>query len=764
MKWVFIPLTYLSAIFVTGCLQYNFKKTQHISIEPPLRMLLGAAGLALFLNATAMLANSSQMACILFGAYHFAIDCVALGMMSFVRRYTNIRQYHRKLQIILTVGADIDGILMLINCFKPILFQCEITYDKFKQPFYYMNEKSYLYNYHIILLYMIAFVILWDLIRKIWKSPKIYKLKYIVILILNCVIIACHSLYLRLDTKIDYSLLWYAVVAFCIFYFSMIYIPRGLIDKLLYFTISNMQDGIICLDMEHKCIHANKTARIYCDDEIDLQIQAWFSEIIPTEAESYFWNSKRRIDGSMCYFRLRYQKIFYVKSKYLGCFFSIQDCTQETERFVKEKYRATHDALTGIYNKQYFYEIAKEKILQNSKQDYCILCTDVKNFKLINDIFGVQAGDKLLMRIASVLQSLAGENWVYGRLAADKFALCIPKLEFHEERILKKIVRMAKLTELNEDSIFKIHIHIGVYMIEDRNLGISVMCDRANLAIRTIKDSYQNIVAYYQKNLRDDYINKQKVISEFEEAIRTRQFQAYIQPQVSVSGKIKGGETLVRWIHPESGMIPPIKFIEIFEQSGFISRLDAYMWETACIQLQRWKHTGLTEAYLSVNISQKDFYLLDVYKILTGLVEYYKINPRNLHLEITETAVMNNPQAQLPLIEKLRTYGFLVEIDDFGSGYSSLNTLKDLKADILKIDMGFLSKTENLERSKIILNTIINLAKALKMEVITEGVETQEQVNFLKAYGCDIFQGYYFAKPMPVAEFEKNYLNKTVKV
>ena len=417
-----------------------------------------------------------------------------------------------------------------------------------------------------------------------------------------------------------------------------------------------------------------------------------------------------------------------------------------------------------IESLEYFYEIAKEKMLENPNQEYYILCTDVKNFKLVNDIFGVQAGDKLLMRISGVLHSLASENWVYGRLAADKFAICVPKTEFHEEKILKKIVRMAKLTELNENSIFKIHIHIGVYRVEDRNLGISVMCDRANLAIKTIKNSYQNIVAYYQKNLRDSFINEQKIISEFEEAIRTRQFQAYIQPQISaIDGKIRGGETLVRWIHPESGMIPPIKFIEIFEQAGFISRLDAYMWETACMQLQKWKHAGLTEAYLSVNISQKDFYLLDVYKILTGLVEHYHLNPRNLHLEITETAVMNNPQAQLPLIDKLRNYGFLVEIDDFGSGYSSLNTLKDLKADILKIDMGFLSKTENSERSKLILRMIIALAKALKMEVITEGVETQEQVNFLKAYGCDIFQGYYFAKPMPVADFETYYLNKILK-
>lgn len=732
-----------------------------MSIEPPIRMLLCSAGLALFLNATAMLTTSVQAAYILFGAYHFAMDCVVLGMMSFVRRYTNTRQYNRKLQTALTIGSDIDGILMIVNCFRPVMFQCGIIYDKLGLPFYHISSKSNLYYYHIILIYIMVLILLYDLTKKIIESPKIYKLKYAVILMLSCIVVAFHSIYLQLDTEIDYSLIWYAIVAFSIFYFSMIYIPRGLMDRLLYFTISNMQDGIICLDIENKCVHANKTARIYCDSEIDQQVRTWFVKNVPQDAESCYWDAKRRIDGRMRYYKIQYQKIFDVASKYLGCFFIIQDCTEETERFATEKYRATHDALTGIYNKEYFYEITREKILQNPQQEYCILCTDVKNFKIVNDIFGVQTGDKLLMRIAGILRSLAGEGWVYGRLTADRFALCVPRTEFHEEQILKKIVRIAKLTE---DTVFKVHIHIGVYMIEDKNLGISVMCDRANLAIKTIKDSYQNVVAYYQENLREDFINEQKVISEFEEAIRCRQFQAYIQPQVSTDGKIRGGETLVRWIHPETGMIPPDKFIGIFEQTGFISRLDAYMWETACIQLREWKNIGLTEAYLSVNISQKDFYLIDVYKVLTGLVEYYQLEPKSLHLEITETAVMNNPQAQLPLIRKLREYGFLVEIDDFGSGYSSLNTLKDLKADILKIDMGFLGKTAHQERSKIILRMIIALAKSLQMEVITEGVETQEQVSYLKSYGCDIFQGYYFAKPMPVSEFEMHYLNQTVKI
>ena len=200
------------------------------------------------------------------------------------------------------------------------------------------------------------------------------------------------------------------------------------------------------------------------------------------------------------------------------------------------------------------------------------------------------------------------------------------------------------------------------------------------------------------------------------------------------------------------------------EQTGLISRLDRSMWELACAQLKKWDDMGFKKSYLSINISQKDFYLLDVYNVITSLIYKYGIDPSRLHLEVTESAIMDDPTNHLKLIARLRKRGFVVEIDDFGSGYSSLNMLKDLDADVLKIDMGFLQKTTNAEKSTIILKTIISLAKSLNMQVITEGVEKLEQVEYLSRFGCDIFQGFYFAKPMPVEDFEKLYLNKRFRM
>ena len=205
-------------------------------------------------------------------------------------------------------------------------------------------------------------------------------------------------------------------------------------------------------------------------------------------------------------------------------------------------------------------------------------------------------------------------------------------------------------------------------------------------------------------------------------------------------------------------MLPGV-FIEPFERNGMIVKLDLHVWELACRQLREWKDRGFADRYISVNISSKDFFFVDIYKEFTTLVERFGISPGNIKLEITETAVMTDLPKQLALIRKLREAGFIVEMDDFGSGYSSLNMLKDIQLDVLKIDMDFLRQSENEERSRTILKTVVALSRELGVPVITEGVETKDHVDFLTRIGCDIFQGFFFARPMKVADYEKKYFN-----
>ena len=240
---------------------------------------------------------------------------------------------------------------------------------------------------------------------------------------------------------------------------------------------------------------------------------------------------------------------------------------------------------------------------------------------------------------------------------------------------------------------------------------------------------------------------------ELTSAIENEDFKVYLQPQVRCEdGLVKGAEALVRWEHRKLGLIPPGDFIEFFEQNGLITELDMYVWEKVCQILKQWKEEGRDD-YIAVNISMKDFYIIDLYKVFTNLIEKYGIDKNKLRLEITESAFTLDLEKNVNVIKQLQMFGFIVEMDDFGSGYSSLNALKDIPVNIIKMDMRFVSQTQDPARADTIIRMILAMAKELNMEVVAEGVETVEQAEKLKQYGCSYIQGYLYAKPMPAEEY-----------
>jgi EAL domain-containing protein (putative c-di-GMP-specific phosphodiesterase class I) len=226
---------------------------------------------------------------------------------------------------------------------------------------------------------------------------------------------------------------------------------------------------------------------------------------------------------------------------------------------------------------------------------------------------------------------------------------------------------------------------------------------------------------------------------------------------VSFEGVVTGAEALVRWEHPLRGLLNPVDFLPIFEKNYRIIDIDKYVWELACRQLRKWNDEGIHDLYISVNISPRDFECIDVYETLTSLVDKYGIDAEQLRIEITETTIMQNPEKQIELIGKLRLAKFYVEMDDFGSGYSSLGMLKDMHLDAIKLDMRFLSRGVDEERGRKVVKLTVKLIKELGMTAIAEGVETQEEVDYLKKIGCDVFQGFHFSRPISVEEFERRY-------
>jgi EAL domain-containing protein (putative c-di-GMP-specific phosphodiesterase class I) len=336
-------------------------------------------------------------------------------------------------------------------------------------------------------------------------------------------------------------------------------------------------------------------------------------------------------------------------------------------------------------------------------------------------------------------------------MGGDKFGVLIPKSEFDPYRVERTLSNYVVTDGNIEHSLF---IHLGVYEVTKTDTDVSVMFDRAHLALSTIKDDYKTHIAYYDDELREKAKWNQHISTQLQHAISQKQVVPYLQPIVDDSGKVVGAEALARWNHPDRGFLSPASFIPYFEKNGLIVEVDKHMWRSACEILSRWEQID-KEMFISVNISPKDFYFMDVKEEIHNLVEEYGIEPKRLRIEITETVMMNDIDERIKILNELRSEGFIVEMDDFGSGYSSLNQLKDMPLDVLKIDMKFLSKAQDNNKAETILRNILRLSNDLGLFSLTEGVETKDQYKKLNEMGCNLFQGYYFAKPMSVTDYEK---------
>lgn len=421
--------------------------------------------------------------------------------------------------------------------------------------------------------------------------------------------------------------------------------------------------------------------------------------------------------------------------------------------YAKLEYRLNYDSLTKAYNRYGFYKNAQKLIKEHTDTEYCLILSDIKSFKLINEIYGENIADKILIDEVNIIRQKMKGNSVLGRLNGDIIAMVIPK-EYLSEKEFSDMIKL--LSDRYSNKNFRLHIYLGVYYIKDVNETIRQMVDKVSLVIMKSKGNMSNYILYYDENSYRNDIFKQQLIGEFETALNENQFCMYLQPQTDKDGNMLGAEALIRWNHPNMGLIMPGAFIECFEDAGLIYRLDNYIWEKAAKQLKIWKDSGYNY-YISVNISAKDFYHIDVYQTFKNLVSKYGIDTDKLHIEITETALSEDKQAAHKTIERLHDEGFIIEIDDFGSGYSSFNFLKDVCADVIKIDRVFLKKSSHEERGEQILRSIISLSHDIGMDVITEGVENVDQLSMLAKMNCDWFQGYYFSKPIAVGDFEEKY-------
>ena len=434
------------------------------------------------------------------------------------------------------------------------------------------------------------------------------------------------------------------------------------------------------------------------------------------------------------------------------------DCHNRKSRELGLKNTAVYSGLernemTGLLKKRSFIKDVESRLSTINAEDWCLVSIDVENFKLFNEWYGHNEGDLLMVQISAALLA-AGERTggTAGYFGQDDFCLMTP---FDMAFIGELYDEIASLVSLRGGNVGFLPA-FGICRME-KNSTVLDMLDRAFLAVQVAKTGYRNRVRVFDKSMYLRTDEEYHVLTDFFKALKQHEVVFYLQPQCRASsGKVVGAEALARWIKPDGTVVPPDVFIPVLEKRGLISDLDMYIWEEVCRWQRAWIDGGHTPLPVSVNVSVADILHTDLPVVFENLTEKYALDRKLIKIEITESSYISNTTLVKDTVRSLREKGFTVLMDDFGSGYSTLNMLKNLNIDIIKLDAQFLNMDEdNEEKSIRILESVTNMTKTIGVPIIVEGVETQEQRDFLQNLGCSYIQGYYFYRPMPTADFEK---------
>jgi len=471
-----------------------------------------------------------------------------------------------------------------------------------------------------------------------------------------------------------------------------------------------------------------------------------------SDKDSFFIEYGRKIEGIINSNQIRYDKI--VKNngeiEYIAMGFRNVDVAKNSET----------DDLTGLLTRPGFFAKAEEMLELNPDAQFDILISDIIDFKKINETYGTAVADKILRWQGDYLSALDIDGLLMGRYGGDQIVI------FGKHEIIANVMGYSYKEEFakaeKENGLPSITVKFGIYEDIKHDRSIVSSCDKAHMALNSIKHNYNKDLEYYSTELKTKLEKHRRIEESMHDSLKNGDFKVYYQPKHDAqTGKLAGAEALVRWIHPEYGFMSPGDFIPIFEHNGFIVENDRFVWNRTCENLRRWMDSGIDVVPISVNASKLTMERTDIVDNMKRSVMKNALLPDTLHIEITETLMSEDPADLVDKLNRIRDAGFRVELDDFGSGYSSMNVLSTLPIDVVKLDMSFMQQFGDEKRAKILV-ACVNLAKELGFNTVSEGVEHEEQREALGDLGVDMIQGYLYSKPLPEEEFEE-YLKKHMK-
>lgn len=427
----------------------------------------------------------------------------------------------------------------------------------------------------------------------------------------------------------------------------------------------------------------------------------------------------------------------------------IEDCVHYMNDEIKVQFGV--DPMTGLMNRRAFINASEERIRADRTRNYVLVIGDINGLGGINDLYDNAGGDAIIKYVADVVRDYcAGREGICARLGGGSYGICIPHSQANMDAF--KEISVINIEHLGIE--YPLSLKYGIYRITDHDILMSKAIMYATYAYRNARDHSRNSYTLYTEQMSEEMLTEAEVTQKMRKAKDNNEFVLFLQPKYDhLTGKLAGGEVLSRWIKSDGAMVSPGIFIPVFEKNGFVSELDRYVWDSSFALIDRWIEQKKDIVPISVNVSRISLTEDDVIEYIDELDKKYPRAKQYIQFEITESAYVRGVDI-FSKIQKIRNMGFLINMDDFGSGYSSLNVLKDAPIDVLKLDMGFLRGEENVERGNIIISSMVDMAQKLGFRLVAEGVETKEQADMLTDMGCNIIQGYFYAKPMPISEFE----------
>jgi diguanylate cyclase (GGDEF)-like protein/PAS domain S-box-containing protein len=440
----------------------------------------------------------------------------------------------------------------------------------------------------------------------------------------------------------------------------------------------------------------------------------------------------------------------------------MRDISERKRLETKVQYQATHDALTGLANRTLLHDRLNQAIAQATRNDkeIWVILVDLDRFKMVNDSLGHKAGDAFLLAVSERLQAIVREADTVARLGGDEFVLILPEAGGNKMSVnsLARIMQTISRPIPVEEKEFSLNCSLGVAVFPSDGETAELLIERADMAMYRAKETGRNNFQFFTAEMNERLIERMRIEEALREAVERQEFELHYQPQVDLAtGRVIGAEALIRWRHPEMGLISPARFIPLAEETGLIVPIGHWVLRTACEQTTAWDRAGLSDLHglrIAVNLSARQFAQPDLVQSIADALRDSGIAPDRLEIELTEGLVMTDVENVIETLHDLKKLGVQLSIDDFGTGYSSLSYLQRFPIDVLKIDQSFVRDITGSSGEGTIVHTIISMAHNLGLRVIAEGVETEAQLAYLKKHECDEMQGFYFSRPLPVKEME----------